>query len=481
MKDNNQQNEGDSADSDNAEKGADSPPKPVGFFDHSLNHVRKEVFWKWALTTLVLCIFILAVLSIYWGSLFHVEQNLSSLVVYVVDMDAQVAPYNTSGITPLVGPTIVEMARKMVASASPTLGFGPLNAVDFNYDPIAVRQAVYDFKAWAAIIINPNATAMLYSAVQNGNVSYDPLGACQLVYMDSRDDTNWYDFMAPILSSFQTEAQTMIGSEWTRMVLQNATTDTTLLSNVAKVPQALSPAIGFSMFNLRPFYPYQVIPSVTVGLIYLIIISFFSFSFYLPVYTKLIKPQGHPPLKFWQMVGVRYIGIMGAYFFLSLSYSLLSLAFQINFSGGNPVTSETQPTLTVDGYTNPDAFGKATFPAYWCLNFLGMMALGLACENVAMIAGQPWTGLWLIFWVITNVSTSFYDIDLEPHFYYWGYAWPLHYVVEGTRTLLFDLHSRLGLDYSVLIIWAVVNSCIFPICCRFMKYKNVHHVHEYWA
>lgn len=361
-----------------------------------------------------------------WGALFHVEKNLSSLVVYVVDMDGQVAPYNTSGITPLVGPLITELAREMVASSTPTLGFGPLDAAAFNYDPINVRQAVFNFDAWAAIIINPNATAMLYSAVQNGNTSYDPLGACQLVYQDSRDDTNWYDFMAPILSSFQTESVTMVGEMWTRMVLQNATTDATLLSNVAKVPQALSPAIGYSMFNLRPFYPYQVIPSVSVGLIYLIILSFFSFSFYLPVYTKLIKPQGHPPLKFWQMVIVRWIGIMGAYFFLSLAYSWVSLAFQINFSGGNPVTSETQPTVTVDGYSNADAYGAATFPAYWFLNFLGMCALGLACENVAMLVGQPWTGLWLIFWVITNVSTSFYDIDIEPRFYYWGYAWPLH-------------------------------------------------------
>jgi hypothetical protein len=41
-----------------------------------------------------------------------------------------------------------------------------------------------------------------------------------------------------------------------------------------------------------------------------------------------------------------------------------------------------------------------------------MIALGLACENVAMIVGQPWTGLWLIFWVITNVSTAFYDIEI---------------------------------------------------------------------
>jgi len=49
---------------DKAEKGDDGPPAPVGFFDHSLNAVRKEVFLKWGLTTVVLMTFILAVLSI---------------------------------------------------------------------------------------------------------------------------------------------------------------------------------------------------------------------------------------------------------------------------------------------------------------------------------------------------------------------------------------------------------------------------------
>lgn len=193
------------------------------------------------------------------------EKNLSSLVVYVIDFDGLTAPYNTSDITPIVGPAIVQLAQQMVASDTPTLGFGSLPPSAFDYDPINVRQAVFDFKAWAAIIINPNATAMLYSAVQNGNTSYDPLGACQLVYQDSRDDTNWYDFMAPILSSFQTEAQSMVGQMWAKTVLQEATTNATLLANAARVPQAISPAIGFSMFNLRPFYPYQVIPSVSVG------------------------------------------------------------------------------------------------------------------------------------------------------------------------------------------------------------------------
>jgi hypothetical protein len=44
----------------------------------------------------------------------------------------------------------------------------------------------------------------------------------------------------------------------------------------------------------------------------------------------------------------------------------------------------------VDGYKNAAAWGHGTFPVYWMLNFFGMIALGLACENVAMIVGQPW-------------------------------------------------------------------------------------------
>ena len=60
------------------------------------------------------------------------------------------------------------------------------------------------------------------------------------------------------------------------------------------------------------------------------------------------------------------------------------------------------------------------------LNWVGMAALGFPCENMAMILGFPWSSFFLIFWVITNVATAFYAIDLAPGFYKWGYAWPLH-------------------------------------------------------
>jgi hypothetical protein len=123
---------------------------------------------------------------------------------------------------------------------------------------------------------------------------------------------------------------------------------------------------------------------------------------------------------------------------------------------------------------NATAYGRGTFPVYWMINFVGMMALGLASENVTMLVGQPWTALWLIFWVISNVSTSFYSIDLAPGFFKWGYAWPLHNIVEASRSTLFDLHSRIGLNFGVLFAWVAINTALFPLGCYFMRWKMEH-------
>ncbi|KAI9722020.1 MAG: hypothetical protein M1812_001980 [Candelaria pacifica] len=436
---------------DSGEDAGESPPKPVGFFDSRLNKVRNQVFLEWARTN--------------WAVLYHVEQNMPTLVVWIVDFDGQVAPYNT-GEPPLVGPQVVKAADMMVNSPTPHLGYGSVPPSQFNNDPMQVRQAIYDYKAWAAFIINANATALLRAAVAQGNASYDPLGAMQLIYVQARDETTFANYVMPQLSLLQTQVTSMIGQMWATTVLQNLNaSDPTALGNLQKVPQAISPAIGVSTFNLRPFEPAVVTPAVTVGLIYLIIISFFSFSFYLPTHMKLISPQGHPPIKFWQLILWRWLATIVAYFLLSLSYSMISLAFQIPFNNA--------PKPHTEVANNPNAYDNGSFVVFWMLNYVGMIALGLACENVAMVIGQPWTAFWLIFWVITNVSTSFYDIDLAPKFYFWGYAWPLHNIVEASRTIIFNLHSRIGLNFGILFIWAAINTALFPPACYFFRWKNM--------
>ncbi|KAF7866702.1 hypothetical protein EAF04_005544 [Stromatinia cepivora] len=455
-------NHGGNGNGNEEEKEQEQDTRPVGFWHRELCGVRRFVVRKWIVTTIILSAAILSILSIYWGALFHVEQNLSSLVVWVVDFDAQVAPYTDT--TPIVGPEIVKAAEALIAPSG-SLGWGSLPASDFGFDPMEVRRRVYDFKAWAAVIINANATALLQDAVQNGNTTFDPLGIAQIIYVEARDETTHANYITPHLLQFQSTVTSMFSQQWTSQVLEQAATDTSILTNIRNTPQAISPAIGFSTFNLRPFAPPVATPAVSIGLIYLIIISFFSFSFYLPVHTKYITPEGHRPMHFYQLIIWRWLATIIAYFFLSLFYSLISLAFQIPFSSGHKSITMVENHAT--------AYGKGTFVVFWMLNWVGMAALGIACENVTMIIGQPWTALWLVFWVITNVSTSFYLIDLAPKFFYWGYAWPLHNIVEASRQLLFDLHSRIGLNFGVLFAWVAINSVLFPFCCYFMRWNTL--------
>jgi len=439
---------------DGGEKGGEQgQQQPVGFFHSSLNHVRLVVFRKWALTVLILCTFIMSVLSLYWAVLFNVEQNLNSLIVFVVNFETDA--------NALVGPMVTEMTEAIVeVNATPHLGYITVPPSAYNNDALQVREAVYSNQAWAAIVINSNATTLLRQAVEQGNSSYDPMGAMQLIYQDSRDQDTYYDYILPMISSLQTEISSSFGETWARTILANTSITR---SNLQAAPQAVNPAIGFSTFNLRPFYPYVAVPAVTVGLIYLIIIAFFSFAFFMPIHMKFMQPEGHPPLKFNHLIVWRWASTIVAYFLMSLVYSFVSLAFQIPFS--NPPASHLE-------VAQANKYGKGSFPVYWMINFVGMTALGLACENVAMVIGQPWTSFWLIFWVISNVSTSFYAIETSPGFFRWGYAWPLHNIVEASRTVIFDLHSRIGLNFGVLFTWAGIGTILFPFCCYFMRWKT---------
>lgn len=334
----------------------------------------------WALTVswlvLILMVFLILVLSLFHGVFFHIPKNYSSLIVYVVDFDGQTPPYQ--GGRPIVGPAIVQATESMAKSGAPHLGFVTLSPSTFGNDPIAVRQAVYDFKAHAAIIINANATALLQQAVGQGNSTYDPKGAAQIIYLSARDQNTIPTYVVPQLTQFEMAVTSQFGASWTASLMQNSSLSR---ASLGAVPQAISPAIGFTTFDLRPFGPANATPTLTIALIFLIIIAFFSFTFFLPIHLKFLSPRGHPALHFHHLIIWRWLATTGAYFFLSLSYSFTALAFQVPFSTGP--ASPTEPAI------NLTAYGKGTFVVYWMINFLGMAAVGLACENVAMATGHP--------------------------------------------------------------------------------------------
>jgi hypothetical protein len=378
---------------------------------------------------LVLAIAIFTFLCLFWGALFDQQDRVHKLKIWVVDFDSQLPANNN--VEPFVGPFVTRAAQALVDSQSSHPGYTIRSPSDFDNDPLQVRKSVYEFHAWAAVIINVNATAAISDAVKNGDKNYDPLGACQIIYNTARDQTTMASYINPSLVVLQKNVISTFGRNWLAHLLQS-TSPTDL--NLGTAPQAITPGIEFTMYDLRPFGPAIATPAVSIGLIYLIILSFFSFTFFLPIHMKYLNPRGHPPLHFTHLIIWRYVATVTSYFFLSLVYSLVSLAFLMPMN--NPPTSPVEPA------TNPNAYGRGTFPVYWMINWVGMIALGLASENMAMLLGTPWTALWLIFWVISNVATGFYNLEMSSNFYRWGYAWPIH---NGKLSLLcVVLNNKLG-------------------------------------
>ncbi|PYH43002.1 SNG1 family protein [Aspergillus saccharolyticus JOP 1030-1] len=445
---------------DKAEAGVTpaAPPAGVSFFSPALSQVRRHVFLHWAKTVLILCTFILAILSLFWAVQYKLETRFHNLTVWVVDFDGQVEPYRNT--TPVVGPAITQVVEETLQTNPEALGYTIKSPADFNYDPWAVRQGIYDEHAYAAIIINANATALLQNAVTSGNTSYDPYGAAEFVIISARDEATYYNYILPEFWTLEQSVRSYFGPRW----IQNLTTTTTTTNFTQIPPQALNPAIGITQIDLRFFGPAVISPATSIGLIYLIILAFFNTPFMMPVHLRFLKTPNSPSLKIPHWLLWRILSNIGTYFFLSLFYSLVSLAFQIPFA--NPPASPVEPA------TNPNAYGHGSFVVYWMLNWVGMCALGFPCENMAMIIGLPWSALFLIFWVITNVATGFYAIDLAPRFFRWGYVWPLHRIVEALRTILFDTHSRIGLDFGVLFVWIAVSILLFPVAAKFMQWKQ---------
>lgn len=333
---------------------------------------------------------------------------MSSLKVWVVDMDGQVDPYRNNDT--VVGPAVSAVAGQIIESTTDRVGYTITSPEMFNYDTVNIRQQIYDENAYAAIVVNPNATTLLRDAVTNGDTSYDPTGAVQFIIITARDQTTYTNYISPALNDFQAAFNTFFGPRWVQQLVMES-------ANISQVPQAVNPGVGFNTLDLRPYAPAVATPAITIGLIYLIIVAFFNFPFLMPFHMQLVKGN-HPPLRLWQWLAWRMLSHIISYFFLSLFYSFVSLAFKIPFTNS--------PAPDTVSASNPNAYGHGSFVVYWMLNWVGMAALGFPCENMAMILGMPWSSLFLIFWVITNVSTSFYDLTLAPQFFAWGYAWPLH-------------------------------------------------------
>lgn len=126
------------------------------------------------------------------------------------------------------------------------------------------------------------------------------------------------------------------------------------------------------------------------------------------------------------------------------------------------------------------------------LNWLGMLAWfalllleflylayinysGLALEAMLTVLTTRFVPFFLILWIISNVSVSVFPIQVLPHVYRYGYAFPFYNVSRAIRAIIFttkndrawfstnswrnDLLTRVvvGLNFGILVAWVVLS------------------------
>lgn len=199
--------------------------------------------------------------------------------------------------------------------------------------------------------------------------------------------------------------------------LSASVNDANAINTALRAPQTLSGPVGIGMNELRPWDHSVAIAPTFVGLIYLVILTFqitmASFGARQPI-QKFLRLRS--------VIAMRLVTPIVGYIPISLMFSLLNVPFKLPY-----------------GRTFPYGGG---FMTWWCVSYIGMLVMGLVLESVMTMVGLKFIGVFLIFFIISNVSVSNLPIELSPSFFKYGYAMPFYQLRQIYITVLFNTGRR---------------------------------------
>ncbi|KAF7350864.1 DUF3533 domain-containing protein [Mycena sanguinolenta] len=435
------------------------------FFDKSLAAVRATYLKIIVAGVVVLGVVVFGVCAIYWGSIWSTPHH--SVSGWIVNFDGG-----------LVGGHVVATLLRMNQGSKIVWEVVPASRF---FDGLSeVKEAVVEEKTWVAVAINAGTSLNLTTALSEIDQSYNSSLAITFVGSEARNEAEYRNIIQPLISSQLEQASRAFALEFARNISQ--TVD--LAAVLSNAPQLITEPISYVIDNVRPFDVPVYVPifleagimvdhasrasAVTfVGLIYMLILAFFMLVREISFITlrltnrslsKLLSNGARmytgldQRLSLGSLIRVRLITCFVGYFFVALFYTLLSLAFKLPFD---------------------TRYGKAGFVIFWMLNWIGMLACGLALESLATILTIRYIPLFLVFWIISNMSIAGYPLQVLPHIYRFGYFYPFYNISRGVRSIVFGTKDDLGINFGILLAWVVISCSTLPVFQWWMRRKVV--------
>ncbi|KAG6888299.1 hypothetical protein C0995_009298 [Termitomyces sp. Mi166 len=336
---------------------AQEKPFSRQFFSPS-NAIHRKIYFKTLIGGCFLVVItIFAVLPIYWGALWKTPER--SLHGWIVDFDeGQVGHAMTAQLVPASRDT------KLTLTVMPSNNF-PGGSNDLSH-------AVVEQQTWVAVAINPGASERLQASYSNPNSSYDGRDAVTVYGAEARNENAYRILIRPIIDELLLVAQTSFALQAVRQLSSSSDLARIMLNS----PQTLTTPISFRINNVVPF-DKPVASAVTfVGLIYVLILSFFVVMI---AYGAREAAGLNKNLTLRSLIITRFVSSFVSYFFLALFYSLVTLAFQLDFTR---------------------KFGRAGFVVFWMLNWAGMLSVGFALEALITLLTPRFIPFFMILWII---------------------------------------------------------------------------------
>ncbi|KAH8159318.1 hypothetical protein CIB48_g8925 [Xylaria polymorpha] len=367
----------------------------------------------------ILIAFVFAAPSLYWEAFHDMQNNLRAVEVHAVDFDGEVSPSNN--VTAIVEPDGQYIHRHGIVRWV----YHVISPAQHDYSPIEVGRHVYNWGVWAAIIVNPNATALLFEAVRSGNTSW-------------RHPLNHF------------------GTRWSWMLLANNFSPTVM----AKAPTAVNPGVVSYHVQItttdNEYYSANSHSSARAldrysngndradildncGLL-LVFVSTEIRTNLTP--TSSLLASDHMAL-------VRYVNLVSIHI-LNIFTSIPRPRPAI--LGGSGICNRRD--------RRRDSLRTGTLPSLLDGELGGDDDARHRVRERGHGSEQPWTALWIILRVITNIAMPSITSSSPP--------------MLRVETCL----ATIGFNFGLLFAWTVVNTAFLPLCCYFMRWHTEHEQRE---
>lgn len=427
----------------------ESITKKLGFWDLSFHAQRITIFLTMFTNYIFLIAGFLIALCIYWGAYYDRFSRYKNIkfAVLVADEGVEVDGEAVSVVGSVVSTFFALPALKVAGNfhiMNSSVVSVKSSALSMSLEDY-MRHVVHRMEYRGAFYVPANATAVVAGALQSLDSSFNFGSDLLTAYFETGSDYNgvnnyFSNMIASVVAEFSLY---MMRVPWAESILQFVNS-TQAVEIIDTVPELLTTLPLFNIVDGNPVIEQVVQAPLQVGLIYLVVFTFFQFVFSLPVHMYMSSK-----LKGLHYVAYRIMAAQLAYFVLSFSYTVLNTAFGVKFNR---------------------AFGHLGFLVIWSFAFLTMSAVGSLIEALVLVCTvikPALIGLVLLMAAVSNLAPTISPILLCPNFYRYGYAMPVVNSYELMQVAYFNAYKgHMGRNIGVLLAWIVLTNLAMPFVMK---------------